>query len=228
VVVNAIGIVKQLPEGKIPTRSIAINALFPHLVNDLCRASGSRLVQVSTDCVFSGNRGNYVETDVPDATDLYGRTKLLGEPVDSPVALTLRTSIIGRELGSRHGLVEWFLGQAGGRVKGFAGVIFSGLTTSSLSELIADLIEDHPGLTGLWHVGSEPISKFELLTQLDRAFGTGTEVVREADPRSDRSLDSRRFWGATGLQRPSWDVMIDGLRTDKTPYARAHSERVKM
>jgi dTDP-4-dehydrorhamnose reductase len=219
VVVNAIGIVKQLPEAKIPSRSIEINALLPHRVEELCRAANSRLIQVSTDCVFSGNLGNYAESDIPDATDLYGRTKLLGEVVDSPAALTLRTSIVGRELGTRHGLVEWFLSQAGGSVRGFSRVVFSGITTDSLSLLIADLIEKHPAITGLWHVSSDAISKYEFLRSLEGAFATGTEIEEDDHVRSDRSLDSSRFWAATGLRRPTWDLMIEGLRIDKTPYA---------
>jgi dTDP-4-dehydrorhamnose reductase len=221
VVVNAVGIVKQLREAKIPSRSIEINALLPHLIDELCRLTGCRLIHLSTDCVFSGTKGNYAETDPPDPTDLYGRTKLLGEVVESPVAVTLRTSIIGREIGTRHGLVEWFLGEAGGQVHGYAGVIFSGLTTSALSELIADLIQDQPGLTGLWHVASEPISKYQLLLWLDRAFSTATEIVRDMSVRSDRSLDSRRFWAATRLSRPPWAAMIEQLRADTTPYTRA-------
>jgi dTDP-4-dehydrorhamnose reductase len=227
VVVNAIGIVKQLPEATIPSRSIEINSLLPHRLDDLCRQVGARLIHLSTDCVFSGHKGNYREIDLPDATDLYGRSKLLGEVVDSPVALTLRTSMVGRELGTRHGLVEWFLSQAGGKVQGYARVLFSGLTTTALSEVIGDLIESRPNLTGLWHVSSDPISKYELLLSLNRAFGTRTQVDRDLNLQSDRSLDSSRFWSATGLVQPHWETMIEQIRVDRTPY-RAISRRVQV
>src|SRR2546425_9811214 len=132
VVINAIGVVKKLPEGNVPSLSIQINALFHHLLDQICRSSGACLIQVSTDYVFSGDRGNYVEEDIPDPVDLYGRTKLLGEVTNSPNALTIRTSIIGRALGTPHGLVEWFLGHAGGEVEGYSHVVFSGLTTTRL------------------------------------------------------------------------------------------------
>jgi dTDP-4-dehydrorhamnose reductase len=202
----------------VPAKSIELNALFPHLVDELCRSAGSRLIHVSTDCVFSGREGNYTEADIPDAVDLYGLTKLLGEIVESSAALTLRTSIIGRELRTRHGLVEWFLAQAGGRVQGYAAAIFSGLTTSALAELIAQVIALRPDMRGLWHISSEPVSKYQLLSWLDAAFGTGTTIDRDLSVRYDRSLDSKRFWEATGLNRPTWDAMIEELRADKTPY----------
>jgi dTDP-4-dehydrorhamnose reductase len=218
VVINAIGIVKQLPEANVPAKSIELNALFPHLVDELCRSAGSRLIHVSTDCVFSGAQGNYTEADPPDADDLYARTKLLGEIVESSAALTLRTSIVGRELRTRHGLVEWFLAQAGRRVQGYAEAIFSGLTTSALSELIAQVIALKLDMRGLWHVSTEPVSKYQLLFWLDAAFGTGTTIDRDLTVRYDRSLDSTRFWEATGLKRPTWEAMIEGMRTDQTPY----------
>lgn len=217
VVVSAIGIVKQLPEATIPSRS-QTNSLLPHQVDDLCRRVGARLIHVSTDCAFSGKKGNYVETDFPDATDLYERTKLLGEVVDSPTAITLRRSVVGRELITRHGLVEWFLSQTGCRVRGYAGVVFSGLTTTALSKLIGELIESHPNLTGLWHVSSDPITKYDFLVLLDRAFGTRTGIYRDLSIRSDHSLDSRWFWSATGLMQPHWETMIEQLRADRTPY----------
>ena len=138
--------------------------------------------------------------------------------MESSAALTLRTSIIGRELRTRHGLVEWFLAQAGGRVQGYAEAIFSGLTTNALSNLIAQVISSKPDMRGLWHVSTEPVSKYQLLSWLDAAFGTATTINRDLSVRYDRTLDSKRFWDATGLKRPSWDAMIEGLRADRTPY----------
>lgn len=216
-VVNAIGIVKQADAAREAVPSIQVNALFPHQLAELCAARGTRLVHVSTDCVFSGARGGYVEDDLPDARDLYGRSKLLGE-VDRPGALTLRTSIVGRELTGAQGLFEWFLGQRGQRVRGFSHAVFSGLTTIALAELIARLLVEQPDLHGLWHVSAAPIDKLTLLRLLDEAVGA--EVGIDPDERLviDRSLDSSRFRAATGLEPPSWTSMLAALAADPTPY----------
>jgi dTDP-4-dehydrorhamnose reductase len=217
VVINAVGIVKQLPQAKDPLPSLEINALLPHRLAQICRASGARLVHMSTDCVFSGRRGNYREDDVPDAEDLYGRSKLLGEVVGEG-CLTLRTSMIGRELGRRSGLLEWFIAQRGGTAKGFARAIFSGLTTAALAGLIGDLIERHRDLAGLWHVAADPIDKYTLLGMVDRAFGLGVRLERDEAFHCDRSLDGSRFREATGFRAEPWARMIERLAEDPTPY----------
>lgn len=224
VVINAVGIVKQLMAASDPIACITVNALFPHQLARVSAAAGAKMIHISTDCVFSGARGSYRETDDPDPVDLYGRSKLLGE-VNAP-ALTLRTSIIGREIGTRVGLVEWFLSQAGGTVRGFAHAIYTGLTTQALAEVIGDLIDRGVPLDGLWHVSTEPISKYDLLRMLDAAFGTRTRIEPDEAFHCDRSLDSSRFWSATGLAQPSWTDMIRGLREDRTPYDEMHRAAV--
>ena len=217
VVVNCIGIVKQDKSAKDPIASITVNSLFPHHVTRRCRESGARLIHLSTDCVFTGRKGNYRENDVADAQDLYGRSKLLGE-VDEDDCLTIRTSMIGRELAGSHGLLEWFFSQQGQSVRGFQRAIFSGFTTGALAVLIARIITDHRGLTGVWHVASEPISKFDLLTLVKQTYGLAIEIEPENDFVCDRSLDSTRFRAATGIQPPSWPEMIERMRDDLTPY----------
>lgn len=217
VVVNCVGIVKQASAAKDPLSSISINALFPHRLANLCQATGIRLIHVSTDCVFSGDVGGYGEDDRPDPVDLYGRSKLLGE-VEHPHALTLRTSIIGRELAGSYGLVEWFLGQDGGTARGFTRAIFSGLTTLGLSEVIAGVIADHPELSGLWHVAAEPINKFDLLSLVAEAYGLDVRIEPADEPVIDRSLDGGRFRSATGLVAPDWPTMLKRMATDPTPY----------
>jgi dTDP-4-dehydrorhamnose reductase len=217
VVVNCIGIVKQDKSAKDPIASITVNSLFPHQVALGCRESGARLIHLSTDCVFTGRKGNYSENDVADAQDLYGRSKLLGE-VDEDDCLTIRTSMIGRELAGSHGLLEWFFSQQGQSVRGFKRAIFSGFTTQALADLIARIITDQPRLTGVWHVGSEPISKFDLLTLVKQTYGLAIEIEPETDFVCDRSLDSTRFRAATGIQPPSWPEMIENMRADPTPY----------
>lgn len=217
VVVNAVGIVKQLALARDPLASIRLNSLLPHVLARLGQDRGFTVMHVSTDCVFSGLKGGYTEANIPDPVDLYGRSKLLGE-LDGPGVLTLRTSIIGRELHTQNGLVEWFLSQRGGTVNGFARAIYTGLTTEALALLITDLLRLARPLNGLWHVSSAAISKYELLEKLNAAFATGTQIRRDESVVSDRSLQSDRFWAATGLRRPLWDEMISSMANDPTPY----------
>ena len=219
VVVNCVGVIKQLAAAKDPVTSIGVNALFPHQLAELCRARGIRLAHISTDCVFAGTRGGYREDDVTDAMDLYGRTKALGE-VTGPGCITLRTSIIGRELTGASGLVEWFLTKRGGSADGYRGAIFSGFTTIELSRIVLEVIERHPTLTGLYHVSAVPIAKFDLLSLLNEAFSAGVAITPRDEPRIDRSLDSQRFRDATGYQPPSWGAMVQELASDPTPYER--------
>lgn len=218
VIINCIGIIKQLPAGRDPLVAIPINALLPHRLARLAASSGARLIHFSTDCVFSGARGNYREDDIPDPDDLYGRTKLLGE-VAGPAALTLRTSVIGRELAQHLGLVDWFLSQKGGRVQGFARAIYTGLTARALTEVVALAIELQPALEGVWQVSSDPISKYDLLNLLNRSYDLGVTIEKDEKFVCDRSLDSTRFRARTNWQPPSWEAMIQGLRDDETLYA---------
>lgn len=217
VVINCVGIIKQLPAAKAPLPSITINALFPHRLAQLCQAASVALIQISTDCVFSGRKGNYTEDDPSDAEDLYGRTKLLGEVTGSG-CLTLRTSIIGRELQNGLGLVEWFIAQRSGKATGYSRAIYSGLTTQALAELIGDILEQRPDLTGLWHVSSDPISKYELLGLVNQALHLGVTLAPDETLVCDRSLDSGRLRKALGYQPPRWQDMVTQLAGDPTPY----------
>ncbi len=220
VIINCIGVVKQVPAAQDAITSIAINSLFPHRLYQLCRAADIRLINISTDCVFTGNLGFYSEPDVTDAQDLYGRSKLLGE-VDLPGCLTIRTSLIGRQLAARYGLIEWFLSQEGQSVDGYTNVRFSGLTTIALSEIIRKLIKSCPELYGLWHVSSEPISKFDLLMLVKKVYDLRIDVNRSDTPHCDRSLNSARFLKETGISIPSWTNMVQCMHDDPTPYSRA-------
>lgn len=217
VVVNCIGIVKQDAGAKNPISSISINALFPHRLGQVCKAAGARLIHLSTDCVFSGSKGNYAENDAPDAMDLYGRTKLLGELTDEG-CLTLRTSMIGRELRGAHGLLEWFLNQEGKTVRGFKRAIFSGFTTRALAEIITRIIAGHGQLAGVWHVAAEPITKFDLLSQVKEVYELKINIEPDESFVCDRSLNGERFRQATGLISPTWSDMISALGQDLTPY----------
>ncbi len=218
-VVNCIGVIKQLKEAEEHVPSIAINALFPHRLAELCRAGRARMIHVSTDCVFSGRKGNYTEDGVSDAEDLYGRTKFLGE-VAGPACSTIRTSMIGRSLTPGPGLIDWFFGKRGRTVQGYAKAVFSGLTTFALGHVIADILERHPDLNGLWHVSSDPISKHDVLKLVNDAFGLGITLQRETTFTCDRSLDSTRWRRKTGYVLPGWDEMIAQMVSDPTPYGR--------
>lgn len=209
VVINCIGITKQ----KIATTAtaIAVNALFPHQLADLCESA--RLIHISTDCVFSGHKGDYTEEDTPDPIDLYGHTKLMGEIERD---LTIRTSIIGRELKGQYGLLEWFLSQQ--KVKGYVGTIFSGLTTQALAQVLGDIIADYPTLSGLYHIASTPIDKYSLLSWLRREMDLNIDVEPYYDAGPNRSLCPKKFVEETGYKLPTWEEMITDLADDDTPY----------
>jgi dTDP-4-dehydrorhamnose reductase len=216
VVVNCIGIVKHLAAAQDAVPSITVNALFPHRLAELAAKEGARVIQISTDCVFSGRKGAYSEDDEPDPSDLYGRTKLLGE-LTREHTLTIRTSIIGRELTGAHGLLEWFLSQPG-PVRGYTRAIFSGLTTQALAETLAAVIDDHPNLHGVWHVAGEPIAKYDLLGELARVYERDVTIEPDDRVRIDRSLNDARFRSVTKIATPSWSDMLDELVRDRTPY----------
>jgi dTDP-4-dehydrorhamnose reductase len=217
VVVNCIGVIKQRVEAHAAIPSISLNALLPHRLAELVASCNARLIHISTDCVFTGTRGGYRESDVPDAVDLYGRTKQLGEVTSGP-ALTLRTSMIGRELTGHRSLLDWFLQQEGRTIQGYTRAIYSGLTTPYLADLIATLITRHPRLGGLFHVASAPISKFDLLRLLAEAFGVDVRIDPYDGFHCDRSLDGSRFDDAVGFRTPPWPDLVRALRSDRTPY----------
>jgi len=209
IVINCIGIVKQLAGAENPLDAIPINSLLPHRLAKLCELSDARFIHVSTDCVFSGRKGMYSETDLPDAEDIYGRTKLIGE-VNYPHAITLRTSIIGHELGSTHGLVDWFLSQQE-NVKGFTSAIFSGLPTCEFSRVIRDFVMPNPQIHGIYHVAAKPISKYDLLQLINFRYRKGLLIESDDRIKIDRSLDGTRFRFATGYTAPEWPKLIEKM-----------------
>ena len=209
-VVNCIGLVKQLSESELPLAAIPINALLPHRLAEICGLFGARLIHISTDCVFSGKKGLYTETDFADADDLYGRSKYLGE-IDYPHAVTLRTSIIGHELNGSRSLVSWFLAQHG-QVCGFRRAVFSGLPTVELGRVILEQVLPNSELHGLYHVSAEPINKFELLKLLARHYRKNIEIIPKDDLVINRSLNSKKFRQATKFHPKSWDMMVQSMK----------------
>ena len=217
VVVNAIGVIKRLPTSHNVSKMLLINSIFPHRLAALSSEFRFRLIQISTDCVFDGKRGNYNEEDDTNATDLYGRSKSLGEISDGN-CLTLRTSIIGRELATHHSLIEWFLSNSGGKVNGFVNAIYSGFPTIVFADIISNLILEHKDLKGIFHVSSDPIDKFQLLNLVNEHFRAGITIDRADDFTIDRSLDSTKFRNVTGFRPRPWEEMIASMAADAMPY----------
>lgn len=222
VIVNAVGLIKQLPTAKNVIKTLTINSIFPHQLADLSQKYKARLITVSTDCVFSGEKGKYTETDISDANDLYGKSKNLGE-ITAENCLTIRTSIIGREINTAHSLVEWFLSNRGGKVKGFVNAVYSGFPTIILADIMAEIIEKYKNLSSLYHISSEPINKYELLRLVNEAYHAGVEIEPEENFKIDRSLDSTKFREATGFVPLDWKEMIKMMAADDGLY-RARNE----
>lgn len=210
VVINCIGLVKQLAEADNPLSAIPINTLLPHRLAWLSDVAGARFVHMSTDCVFSGSKGMYTEADISDAKDLYGRSKYLGE-VDYPHAITLRTSIIGHELDGARSLVDWFLAQEGS-VNGYKRAIFSGLPTVEIARVIRDCVIPNPDLHGVYHVSADPINKFDLLSMVAQTYGKDIAINADDQLVIDRTLDSSRFRQATGFDPKPWPELLGTMR----------------
>jgi dTDP-4-dehydrorhamnose reductase len=213
VVVNCIGLVKQVENSDDPLLALAVNSMLPHRLARLCKLVDARLVHISTDCVFKGAKGDYRESDPSDAEDLYGKSKFLGE-VAYPGTVTLRTSIIGRELASAHGLIDWFLAQKG-RVKGYRRAVFSGLPTVELARIVRDTVLPHQELSGLYHVSSAPIDKLSLLRLVADVYGKSIDIVPDDAVAIDRSLNADLFAEATGYMSPAWQNLVRSMHDFK-------------
>lgn len=210
VVVNCVGLIKQLGTSSDPLVALPINAMLPHRLAHLANMRGARLIHISTDCVFSGSKGGYTEEDPSDATDLYGISKYIGE-VDYPNSITLRTSIIGPELERATGLIGWFLGQEG-TIKGFTRAIFSGLPTCELASVIRTHVLPRPELRGVYHVAAKPISKYDLLSLTAEHYGKDITINPDDAMAIDRSLNGSRFSKKTGYTAPEWPILIQQMR----------------
>jgi dTDP-4-dehydrorhamnose reductase len=210
IVINCVGLVKQLSDANDPLTALPINSLFPHMLARFCAEYSARVVHMSTDCVFSGLKGRYLEDDVPDAYDLYGVSKRLGE-VNYPNAVTLRTSIIGHELNGNRSLIDWFLSQEGS-VKGFSEAVFSGLPTVEIARIIRNYVIPNEQLRGVYHVSAEPINKYDLLKLVANVYGHNTQIIKDTNLKIDRSLDSSRFRAVTGFKPAPWRKMITAMK----------------
>jgi dTDP-4-dehydrorhamnose reductase len=206
VVINCVGLTKHKVGAGDPLTAIPINTLMPHRLAKLCSSMVSRLIHISTDCVFSGEKGGYVEGDFADARDIYGKSKALGE-IDSPNAITLRTSTIGHELNSAFGLLDWFLSQDE-QCRGFRRAIFSGLPTIVLAQIIRDFVIPQSELSGIYHVAARPINKYDLLKLIATEYGKSISIRPDDSVVLDRSLSAAKFNTATGYIAPEWPELI--------------------
>jgi dTDP-4-dehydrorhamnose reductase len=219
VVVNAVGAIKQVATGKAAVPAVTLNALFPHCLAEVAADVGSRFITFGTDCVFLGAQGPYMETDTPDAIDIYGRSKLLGE-VTSSGCLTIRTSIVGRELRGGHSLFEWLIAQNGKAVKGFRRALYSGMTTGAAATVLVRIIREQPQLSGLWQIAGPPISKHDLLCMVRDALRLEVTIIPDDEFRCDRRLDGSRFARETGIILPSWEEMVSAMASESPLYDR--------
>jgi dTDP-4-dehydrorhamnose reductase len=217
VAINCIGLIKQRNSSVSDGEMMAINGEFPHYLAHTANSHGTRVIHISTDCVFSGRAGNYLEIDSPDPIDVYGKSKLLGELQDSH-NLTLRTSHIGRELTVKKSFVEWLVSHKGGHVNGYSHAIYSGLTTQALARTISNLLLANLHLTGLFHVSSQPISKLEIINKLNNLLDLQIAVTPDASVQMDRSLNSEKFQQATGICPKTWDEMLSDFCQDQKTY----------
>ena len=217
VVLNAVGAIKQKSDSMDALNAVTINSIFPQQLASGALEVGARLITFSTDCVFDGRDGRYIESDFPNAEDLYGRTKAMGE-VEEDHCLTIRSSIIGRELKGEKSLLEWIVSNRNGSVKGFANAFYSGFTTLEMSAIIEEYVLENSDLCGVVHISSDRISKFELLKLINLYFELGIDIEKEEEFFIDRSLNSDRFREMTGFQPKSWDQMISEIAADPSPY----------
>lgn len=207
VIINCVGIIKQLSESKDPLAVLPINSMLPHRLAHLADLINARVIHISTDCVFAGTKGLYTENDDCDATDLYGVSKKIGELSEYQNAITLRTSIIGRELNTNYALIDWFLSQQHS-IKGYKHAVFSGLPTVELARVIHDYVIPNPQLSGLYHVSSEPIDKYSLLKLVAEVYGKKIDIIPDEHFKINRSLNSGRFKQITGYKPPSWPELV--------------------
>lgn len=210
VVINCIGVIKQLSAAKSALSTIPLNSLLPHRLALISQQYSARLILISTDCVFSGKKGSYKESDFPDCDDLYGRSKLLGEIIDIPNVLTIRTSIIGHELKGDYSLVNWFLNSENA-VNGYSNAFFSGLPNNELATVIKDIILQYPELFGLYHISGNRISKYELLKLIASTYQIKTNIIESKEVHIDRSLNHQKFSSVTNYTPKKWSELIASM-----------------
>lgn len=218
VIINACGITIRRGIDALKSNSIILNSALPHFLNEWVVSNKKRLIHFSTDCVFSGKKGDYLDNDIKDAIDLYGLTKSMGEVIDSKFTITLRGSMIGRELENKTELLEWFLNQKNKVINGFTNVIYSGITTVRMAEIVLKIINEYPNLSGIYNISSEPISKFDLLKTWNDNFSINATIEIDKNYSSNKNLISDKLFKTIELEQPIWDDLINQLKIDDELY----------
>jgi dTDP-4-dehydrorhamnose reductase len=211
-VINAVGITIRRGVENIKTSSL-INSIFPYKIEAWVSKNNKRSIHFSTDCVYSGKQGNYLDNDEPDSKDIYGITKGEGE-VNSKNTLTIRSSMIGREIFNKTELLEWAISSRDKKIKGFDKTIYSGVTTLWMSKTISKILKYFPELSGIYNISSEPISKYDLITKINYHFKLNLDIVTDSSFFSNKSLNSNKFFSKTDLEKPDWDSMLASLYGD--------------
>ncbi len=211
VIINCIGQTNKITEENFNNieKYINLNSLFPFRLKEICHEIKSRLIHFSSDCVFSGEKGFYSEKDNPDPNDIYGKSKLLGE-LDNENIITIRKSVIGHELDSKKGLLEWFLNQEGS-VEGYKEAIFSGLTVLELARIIDMYILPNKGINGIIHLSGDPISKYDLLKIVANQYNKIIKIEPNVEIKIDRSLNSEYFKNLTGYKSDPWPSLVKSM-----------------
>ena len=221
-IINAAGITIRRGSENLQN-SIKINSELPKKIDFWCKINRKRQIHFSTDCVFSGSKGNYLDSDKPDAKDNYGLSKGKGE-INSGHTLTLRSSMIGREVFNKTELLEWVIANKNNKINGFYKAIYSGITTLWMSELILKILNDFPTLSGIYNISSQPISKFELITKINELFKLNIDIVKDSSFSCNKSLNSRKFFSQTKLEKPNWDLMLLDLYNDSINNTRLYNK----
>ena len=208
-VINCAGVVKQkIGKNFDEKNTFYVNSIFPHELYKISSKIKSRLIHFSTDCVFDGKKGNYNENFLPNSTDLYGLSKILGE-VNYKNSLTLRTSIIGHEFNNKFGLLEWFLSQKK-KCDGFSECYFSGFPTIEIYLILLKIIKNKR-LFGIYHLSSQKISKFQLLSLISKIYKFKISIRKNINLQIDRSLNSNKIKKIIDYKSPPWSKLIKNM-----------------
>lgn len=214
-VVNCVGLTLRKPELGDFENALELNSMLPHRLALWGLNNDCRVIHFSTDCVFDGSLGGYTEMNAPSAKDVYGKTKFLGE-IHYRNSLTMRLSIVGRELEGKTELIEWFLGQKGKEVSGYSEVMYSGLTTNKVADEVIRVLEMFPQLSGLYQVSSEPISKYDLLELVKDIYRTDITLIKNTNYKSNKVLRCDKYVLATSFTQPRWTDLIQQMKNEES------------
>ena len=218
IIINCVGVTTRRINNKNINHLSFINSILPKLINDWSIENSKKMIHMSTDCVFSGIKGDYLDDAIPDADDSYGSSKAKGE-IKNNKTLTLRSSMIGREIYNHTELFEWLLKNKKGKIEGYDNVIYSGITTIRMAKIIDFILSNNLDLSGIYNIGSIAISKYELLKMFNNAFDLQIDIKKITQIKSNKVLISKKFTEITGLKTPNWNDLISEFKEDCETYS---------